>query len=330
MQTETAIEALDGKIFTPFTSYENSLVAELNRELTYRFPHAQKINYGQSIFLHTKDLINDINPYWCKCTFLQPLKISFNSITQAAQILKSMQRNWASIQFTHFRKAALIQDKLPYINTKEKKFPFEIPQSPMGAWMLLDDKTMIASPTTSSPLPAGEINFIEDHENPPSRAYLKFQEALTLFSHYYGTVPTNGELCFDAGACPGGWTWVLTQLGCTVFAVDRSELADSLMKNPLVQFKKHDAFTLKQENFQQAGIKRFHWIFSDVICYPERLLKWIHWCIENDLCDNMICTIKMQGKTDWALIDSFLEIPNSKIKHLNYNKHELTFFYKKA
>lgn len=41
----------------------------------------------------------------------------------------------------------------------------------------------------------------------------------------------------------------------------------------------------------------------------------------------MICTIKMQGKTDWNLISKFEEIPDSKVVHLNYNKHELTFIH---
>ncbi|MGL4985933.1 MAG: SAM-dependent methyltransferase [Treponemataceae bacterium] len=318
--------ALNGKLFIPFATHEQ----RLREELDYRFRHAKKIPYGNGFFLESHDLENDFIPYWCKCCFMNPVKITFNSIREAAERLKSIQRNWANISFTHFRKALLIQEKLPYINMKEKIFPFAIPTSSMGAWMLLDEKTMIASPTTSTPLPAGEIAFIEDHENPPSRAYLKLQEAITHFWYEYGALPEKGEKCFDAGACPGGWTWVLTQLGCSIFAVDRSALRDDLMKNPLVQFKKHDAFTLTHEDFRCASIERFDWIFSDVICYPERLLKWILWCIENDLCKNMICTIKMQGKTDWALIDSFLQIPNTKIVHLNYNKHELTFFYRKA
>ena len=39
----------------------------------------------------------------------------------------------------------------------------------------------------------------------------------------------------------------------------------------------------------------------------------------------MICTIKMQGEIDWPLIQKFADIPGSRIVHLNYNKHELTW-----
>ena len=63
-------------------------------------------------------------------------------------------------------------------------------------------------------------------------------------------------------------------LGAKVFAVDRAELAPSLMQNPRIKFLAHDAFTLKpQEISEQFG--EVDWIFSDVICYPERLFEWI-------------------------------------------------------
>ncbi|MCQ2576865.1 MAG: SAM-dependent methyltransferase, partial [Treponema sp.] len=60
------------------------------------------------------------------------------------------------------------------------------------------------------------------------------------------------------------------------------------------------------------------------ICYPERLLSWIHTWIDSKMTKNMICTIKMQGEINWPLIAEFAQIPNSRIVHLNYNKHELT------
>ena len=45
---------------------------------------------------------------------------------------------------------------------------------------------MIASAQTSSFIPAGRIRFVEDHENPPSRAYLKVQESLTIANSFLG------------------------------------------------------------------------------------------------------------------------------------------------
>ena len=259
-------------------------------------------------------------PYWARTCMLDPFILKFDSIGEAAATLKELQRNWAPYQYTCFRRAQLIQEKLPYINLKERKFPFTIPDSPMGLYTLIDEHTLIASASTSSPLPAGTIRFIEDHQNPPSRAYLKIQESLTLADFYFKCgLPAPGQKCFEAGACPGGWTWVLAGLGAQVYAVDRAQLAPELMENPLITFRAHDAFTIPPEEVGPVD-----WVFSDVICYPERLLEWIHKWLDSGMTRHMICTIKMQGAIDWPLIDRFARIPNSRIVHLNYNKHELT------
>ena len=294
-------------------------------ELAGRFGITQKpeARYGDLLYFENLALPEGQFPYWTRTVMLEPFFVKFNSIGEAAAELKKLQRNWAPYQYTCFRRAQLIQEKLPYINLKERSFPVEIPNSPMGLYTLIDEHTMIASAATTSTLPAGTLHFIEDHENPPSRAYLKIQESLTMANLLNGTeLPHEGQRCFEAGACPGGWTWVLVQQGCKVYAVDRSPLDQRLMDNQLVEFHKHDAFTLLPEELGE-----FDWICSDVICYPERLLEWIHRWLDSGLCKNMVCTIKMQGEIDWKLIQEFEAIPNSRIFHLHYNKHELTWIH---
>lgn len=262
-------------------------------------------------------------PYWARTVLLKPFILDFESIGDASRTLKELQRNWAPYQYQSFRRATLIQEKLPYINLKAKKFPFSIPKSPIGVYTLIEDKKILASQFTSSFVPAGRIEFIEDHENPPSRAYLKIQESLTMAKLFFDVeLPGPESRCFEAGACPGGWTWVLVNLGSKVYAVDRAELAPSLMTNPLVTFQAHDAFTLKPED-----IGKCDWVFSDVICYPERLLEWVKVWLDSGLTKNMICTIKMQGEIDWSIVQQFADIPNSRVVHLNYNKHELTWIH---
>ena len=395
------IEKLPGAFFLSFPEKKDFLISEVAE----RFPHfGNPVFYGDLVYYpgagklldtpipadgvsaggdsksavsseHDRSTIGvaDIAakvdvPYWCSTAMLEPKKVEFASIGEAARILKEIQRSWGSYQFTQFRRAALIQEKLPYINTKEKQFPFTIPSSPIGLYTLLDNNHMVFSEKTSSSLPAGLFRFVEDHVNPPSRAYLKIQEALVRFACVFGMkamdgtggsvavaresaggesaesgektdivkvsdgtapreavvscLPHEGERCFDAGACPGGWTWVLRKLGCNVLAVDRAPLADSLMNDPCVSFMTHDAFTLKP---QDLGF--FDWVFSDVICYPERLYDWVLMWLESGMCRNMICTIKMQGQTDWKLVQKFADIPNSKVVHLCYNKHELTWLH---
>ena len=342
------IEKLRGVAFLAFPEMKNLLMAELADRFNYGkiiesastlgvsfVPNGQATWYGD--LLYCPDFGLDYFqqsgftlPYWAKCVMAEPCLIHFSSIGEAAFALKEIQRNWAPYQFQFFRRAALIQEKLPYINLKTRSFPANIPNTQVGLYTLLDEKTMIASAVTNSPLPGGHIQFEEDHENPPSRAYLKIEESLTMFHTFFGVdFPKEGDKCFEAGACPGGWTWVLRQLGADVLAVDRAELAPSLMKDPHVTFMAHDAFTLKPEEVCDAlATDKLDWLLSDVICYPERLFEWIKTWRESGRAKNIICTIKMQGAINWPLISEFADIPNSKILHLNYNKHELTIMIK--
>ena len=322
------IETIKGVAFLAFPE----TLAFLKSELKNRFKLDDSVRlkcYGDILYLENiEGIFSSSNPeeiapqelpYWARTTFLKPFILHFDSIGEAASALKEIQRNWAPYQYQNFRRAALIQDKLPYINLKVRKFPVEIPKSPIGVYTLIDDKTILASALTSSYIPAGRIEFVEDHINPPSRAYLKIQESLTMARLLFDAeLPGPKSRCFEAGACPGGWTWVLVNLGSQVYAVDRAELAPSLMGNPLVTFQAHDAFTLKPED-----IGKCDWVFSDVICYPERLLEWVKVWLDSGLTKNMICTIKMQGEIDYE----FAAIPDSRVVHLNYNKHELTWIH---
>ena len=319
------IQDLPGAAFLAYPDMTGMLQTELSGRLHFNSKPAAV--YGELLYYSDFPVDSvktpDDLPYWARSAMLKPRILNFESIGEAANSLKNIQRNWAPYQYQYFRRANLIQEKLPYINLKPRSFPVKIPAKPIGLYTLISEKQMIFSAETSSFLPAGKITFLEDHENPPSRAYLKIQESLAMANLLNGTeFPKPGEHCFEAGACPGGWTWVLVGLGASVHAVDRAELSPELMENPLVKFQAHDAFMLKP---QDVGF--CDWVFSDVICYPERLLKWVNEWLESGLCRNMICTIKMQGEPDWNIIKQFSEIPGSRIVHLNYNKHELTWIH---
>ena len=356
------ITKLEGTAFLAFPECKNLLTSELSRRFYYgKILSAATISgsafasqncqwFGDLLYCpdfcvdsrpETKSAKNGDLPYWASVALTEPFLLRFESIGEASRALKEIQRNWAPYQYQFFRRGALIQEKLPYINLKdknffkvdektgEKHFSLEIPKSPMGLYTLIDEKTIFAGAVTSSSIPAGLINFVEDHENPPSRAYLKIQESLTLAHHFFGAeLPGKNSKCFEAGACPGGWTWVLRGLGADVFAVDRAELVPSLMEDSHVKFLAHDAFTLKPEEVcAELDCQKLDWVFSDVICYPERLLEWINLWLESGRTKNMICTIKMQGEIDWELVKKFADIPNSRVVHLHYNKHELTWMH---
>ncbi len=322
MHTATDFGQLGGAAFLAFPDMQDWLLAELRERL--HFSSASAKRFGDLFYFPDfpvdAAVKNNALPYWAKCTMLNPREIRFQSIGGCVNALRSIQRSWAPYQSALFRRAALIQAQLPHINLKPKAFPVRIPRSPIGLWTLTASDTALASAETTSVFPAGAIAFTEDRINPPSRAYLKLQEALTIATADGGALPQSGTRCFEAGASPGGWTWVLTELGASVVAVDRAELAPPLMQNPLVTFIRHDAFTLESERIGACD-----WIFCDVACYPERLYDWICRLLAAGFSGNMICTIKIQGAIDWQLISRFAAIPESRIVHLNYNKHELTW-----
>ena len=257
------------------------------------------------------------NIYWTRNVWRSPFLLEFDSISQAAKALRSMQRNWAPYPTRLHRRMALIAEALPHLPDKPKTFPFPLPSAPMGGFTLLDEHLLLGSAACSSPFPNGEFSFVEDREGPPSRAYRKLWEALL----YAGTMPGPGDLCVDAGACPGGWTWALAGLGAKVIAIDRAPIDESVAAMPGVSYMKHDAFTLKP-----ADLGPVDWLCSDVICYPEALFDWVASWRESGLARNFICTIKMQGSSfDKTTTDKFAAIPGSKVIHLWHNKHELTW-----
>ena len=265
------------------------------------------------LFLTDRDLQEC---FWAQNIWYEPFIGEFVSISEAATLLKNIQRNWGQYPYVEHRRAALIESKLPYISDKLVQFPAEVPKAPLGSWMLLDKNTLLASAKCSSPYLNGQIHFEECKEGPPSRAYLKLWEALTL----KGERPGSGDKCLEIGASPGGWTWVLASLGAEVLAVDRSPLTPEVLAMPGVHFKAGNAFAMTP-----STVGAVDWIFSDVACYPEKLLEWVKLWLDSGLCKHFVCTLKFQGDGGYQVVKDFANIPGSRIMHLSQNKHELTW-----
>ena len=264
-------------------------------------------------------------PFWAQNIWCNPKLISIQSISDAAKKLKALQRNWSLYSFQLHRRAQLIQEQLPHVSAKLLNFPAPLPQSPLGSWTLLDRDTLLAASDCSSLFPNGEMHFTEDRKNPPNRAYLKLWEALTIVQEH----PSPGQFCIDVGSSPGGWTWVLAKLGAEVLSIDRSPLDDRVSEMPGVHFQKRDAFSFRPEELRESG-KKIDWLFSDLVCYPEKLFDWVMMWVESGACDNFICTIKFQGEGDYSMAQKFADIPNSRVLHLFRNKHELTWLKLKS
>lgn len=253
---------------------------------------------------------------WVANVWHDPQRISIASIADGARALRAIQRNWALYASGLHRRATLIGERLPHVSAKPLNFPAPLPGTPLGSWTLLDANTILASAHCSSPFPNGEVRFVEDRAGPPNRAYLKLWEALTLAGRH----PDPGSLCLDLGSSPGGWTWALQKLGARVISVDKAPLDPKIADLPGIDFRQASAFSLNP-----GAVGPVDWLFSDVICYPARLLHLIETWLASGLVRNFVCTLKFQGATDMATARRFAAIANSRLVHLCHNKHELTW-----
>ena len=253
---------------------------------------------------------------WALDTWTEPREIAAPSVKAAADALRALQRNWSAYLSAHHRRGALIAERLPPVKARPLVFPEPAPASHLGAWTLLAPDRLLASPAKTSPFVNGEVAFVEDREGPPSRAYLKLWEALTRLGRH----PAPGERCLDLGASPGGWTWALAKLGARVEAVDKAPLDPRLAAMPGVRIRAESAFAL-----DPAREPPVDWLFSDVICYPARLLALVRRWIVAGTARNLVCTVKFQGATDHDAAAAFAAIEGAVLFHGAHNKHELTF-----
>ena len=253
---------------------------------------------------------------WAANVWLDPQEIAIASISDGAARLRAIQRNWTVYAPYLHRRATLIQEQLPAVSSKPLVFGAPQPEAPLGSWTLLDAQTMLVSPHCTSAFPNGEVHFVEDRSGPPSRAYLKLWELFTIL----GTAPKPGETCLDLGASPGGWSWVLQQRGATVIAVDKAPLEPRIAALPGIEIRQSSAFALEPRDVGPVD-----WLFSDVVCYPKRLLALVEKFLAAGAVRNFVCTIKFQNETDFAAQARFAAIPGSRLRHLHNNKHELTW-----
>ena len=270
---------------------------------------------------HGRLALSDAPPVsaaWSLNTWLAPREIAVASIGQAADALRLMQRNWGGYQAGHFRRAALIAQRLPVMRARALAFPQLAPAGHLGAWTLLAPELLLASPQQSSAFVNGAVVFEEDRVGPPSRAYLKLWEACTLL----GAWPVAGERCLDLGAAPGGWSWAIARLGADVVAVDRAPLAPEVASMAGVIERRESAFGIDPLNEQAVD-----WVFCDVIAYPSRVLGMVRAWVASGRTRRIVCTLKFQGATDHESAEAFAGIAGGRVVHLFHNKHELTFLW---
>jgi 23S rRNA C2498 (ribose-2'-O)-methylase RlmM len=194
--------------------------------------------------------------------------------------------------------------------------------------VLLTSKTSgfisIASPSQRAVCKAAvsphEAGFcaIADDKSPPSRAFKKLREAISIF----GLAIAKDSVAVDLGASPGGWTHVLVDHGAMVTAVDRSPLEGAIARNSRAVFTQGNAFTWTPSN-------NVDWLVCDVITTPDRTFEILRKWVGTGLCRNFCVTVKFKGDPDVrALFDigKFLSDHTTwwDGRQLTHNKNEVT------
>lgn len=302
-------EPLDGTLYQAPPGFEAELAAELGAA-------ASRVTPDGPLFLVSGP---PRAVAWAANTWLTPVRIRYTSVEEGAAAVLALggrDTRWALAPTGLHAQAAPIAAKLPPVNAKRITFPEPAPKKRPGAWCLADEGVIVASARCASPFANGEPRFVEDHVRPPSRAYLKLWEAFTVA----GCVPRPGDRCVDLGSSPGGWTWALERLGARVISVDKAPIDERLTRLTRVRYVQESAFAL-----DPSGVGRVHWLVSDVICYPARIVKLIERWIAVHPSAGFVITIKFQGDTDMAPLRDLEKIEGGRLVHLHHNKHELTW-----
>lgn len=250
--------------------------------------------------------------------WINPKIYSFSSIGEAKRILTDQQKLWDYYPNVENGRGKLIEEQLFPIKHNLYNFLDNIPQTPIGAWTLLNKNNLICSSATTTETPFGLLEFHQNKTDPPSRAYLKLWEFFTRTR----LTPKKELQAIDFGASPGGWTWVLSSLFKKVTAVDRSPLNDTISSLKNVTFVKQDVMTYPNE----SSIEENAWIFSDVALDPTKIVTHLLDLKKTRPDLSLVCTLKLTNKSDFKLMHNLQKMDNSDLIHLSANKHELTWF----
>jgi 23S rRNA (cytidine2498-2'-O)-methyltransferase len=105
-----------------------------------------------------------------------------------------------------------------------------------------------------------------------------------------------------------------------VSSVDTAPLEGGIAALERDEDRARSAFALDPRELGEVD-----WLFCDVACYPRRLLDLLRRWLEAARCQRFVCTIKLQGRTDFEVLREFADLPDAQLRHLWHNKHELTF-----
>lgn len=296
-------------VLIPFLRFEKELETEL------------LLSEKGIIFKNTKFFVVArlaTKPIWAQAWLPDCRLEKFENKTQAVKILKSVKN--LGVHFETDANARLAEGlKKELRELKLKRIDYEVSSKfnfRYFAWGLLDDNTLILCDQPNSQFPLGWHEFNEDKSTPPNRAYLKIWEILCL--GYIQLKPN--DVIIDVGSSPGGWSWALSHYVKKVYSIDKAALDKKILGQKNIHYREGDAFQVSPAEFSDCT-----WLFSDIICTPQRLLALVENWQANSNLQNFVCTIKFKGNCDFDILKKFTNFTNSRIIHLYQNKNEVTW-----
>ena len=175
--------------------------------------------------------------------------------------------------------------------------------------------------------------------NSPSRSFLKLEEVFYLLNKR----PEKGEIVFDIGAAPGGWSYSASKKGAIVFAIDNGPLKKGALNNNNIIHLKMDGFKvnpynilnnyfLNNNNLKKHNVKKnknhpVDWLLCDMIEKPEKVLTLIEKWVNNKWSKYFIVNIKFGQSSPVKLLEYIRKkfyLNNILIKHLYHDREEFT------
>ncbi len=193
----------------------------------------------------------------------------------------------------------------------------------------------VISPRQSGGFYPGGSKFIKtSNDDSISRAGAKIAEALHILS-LYRPIPPEGARWLDLGAAPGGITAELLQRHYRVTAVDSAPLDERLLKRPLLTF-----FETSLIDFKPSIRAQYDAVVCDLNNDPATAIGHVARLSTNVKAGGIVVfVLKLAGAEAYDAILSLLSttIESARaaslhviaVKHLTYNRHELTIFLEK-
>lgn len=186
-----------------------------------------------------------------------------------------------------------------------------------------------AAQANSPPWPRG-IPRLRFHQDAPSRASLKLEEALLRFlsPDERTRLLAPGMQAVDLGAAPGGWTWQLVRRGLQVTAVDNGPLAPDILKSDLVSHLCADGFSYRPK----APVP---WMVCDMVEQPIRVADLVARWIEEGWCQQTIFNLKLPMNRRYQEVQRCLDLIRRRLgkkalrfsltcKQLYHDREEVT------